>query len=117
MTRYLPVTNPPQWLLDGLLKEDRLETCPDCGVNIGEQHIDGCDWAVCLSTMQQRLSCDCGNCGEEVFDGVSIYAKVAYKYKLVVFDCGSIYFDLNKAAELAQKLASKHKKEGSTFTI
>lgn len=45
--------------------------CPDCAVEPGTEHTDGCDVARCLETGLQRLSClqrwhDCGN---EVWSG------------------------------------------------
>ena len=31
------------------------QRCPDCQVGIGEEHREGCDWALCLHTGEQRL--------------------------------------------------------------
>ena len=34
-----------------------MNSCPDCGVEPGQQHHDGCDVARCLWTGTQRLMC------------------------------------------------------------
>lgn len=33
--------------------------CPDCAVEVGEPHRDGCDVEICTSCGVQRLMCDC----------------------------------------------------------
>lgn len=57
------------------------QTCPDCGVGVGEAHVydevdGGCDVARCLVTGLQRLMCDADHaadqdCGHDVWTGWS----------------------------------------------
>lgn len=35
------------------------EKCHDCNVNIGKQHLPGCDMEECPFCHQQLISCDC----------------------------------------------------------
>ena len=40
------------------------ERCPDCGVEIGEKHLDGCDVERCPNCGRQLITCGCSD--EEV---------------------------------------------------
>ena len=95
--------NPPQWLLDGLMEEEKktsTRACPDCGVPVGKPHVDGCDVAECLTCGGQRLSCDCEESGEDIWTGFWPGIKECYEHKLVCFDTTSksLRFDLNENA-------------------
>jgi hypothetical protein len=102
---FYPMDNPPQWLLDGLFAEEKKNSkgsCHDCGVPPGQNHIEGCDVARCRNPkshkMTQRLGCNCGNCGEDIWTGIWPGIQECYEKKLVCFDTStnSVYFDLNR---------------------
>jgi hypothetical protein len=38
---------------------ESLMNCPDCSAEIGENHLNGCDWECCAACGTQRLSCHC----------------------------------------------------------
>lgn len=38
-------------------KEPEFEKCPDCQVDVGERHLDGCDTTRCRFTGKQQLMC------------------------------------------------------------
>jgi hypothetical protein len=55
-----------------LLKDmTRREFCNDCGVSIGELHIDGCDTESCTECSLQRISCECDSDNREKWTGIS----------------------------------------------
>jgi len=43
----------------GIVSIGELRNCPDCNVNPGEPHEDGCDVELCSSCKGQRLMCEC----------------------------------------------------------
>lgn len=61
---------------DGVFLLEFQDTCPDCGVAVGQSHLKdsvdgGCDIARCLVTGQQRLMCDRDHdCGHDLWEGV-----------------------------------------------
>jgi len=104
---FYRIENPPQWMLDGLLADEKktaTRSCPDCAVKVGEKHVNGCDVARCLKTKRQRLGCDCEECGEDVWTGLWPGIQECYDNKLVCFDTATktLRFNLNTNAVLQQ---------------
>ena len=114
MKMFYPIKNPPKWLLDGLYNEERSQAgkCPDCQADIGAPHEDGCDVARCLNTKIQKLQCDCGKCGKDMWTGLWPGTQVAYDLHLVCFDTAtnSIMFDLNSVTIIEQDNAKSEEK-------
>jgi hypothetical protein len=104
---FYPFKKPPQWLLDALYKEEVervVNLCPDCGVSPKQAHADACDVAHCLNTKIQRLQCDCGECGEDIWTGLWPGVQRAYEKGWICFDTASegIMFDLNRVVVFEQ---------------
>lgn len=108
---FHPVENPPAWLLDGLLNDDKRDSpCHDCGVDIGMAHKDGCDIAVCHNTGIQMLQCTCGDCPDDLWTGFWPGVLTAHKMGLVCYDTATktVGFDLNAATIATQLQAQGH---------
>lgn len=102
---FFQVKNPPQWMLDNLLKEDESDQCPDCQAGRSEAHSESCDVARCHNTGVQRIQCCCpGGCTEDIWDGHWPGIQRAYDRKLVCYDTASgfVMLDLNAAAIAVQ---------------
>lgn len=122
---FVIVKNPSQELLDSLLKEDKKgagRPCPDCGVAKGKKHSGGCDVARCLSCGGQRLSCDCKEPGEDIWDGLWPGTRECYDKKYVaewVYDGVGLpkhnyhTFDYNRLASEKAKAHSKRNSHGT----
>lgn len=98
---FYSITNPPQWMLDGLLNEEKKTShrnCPDCSVKVNEKHLTNCDVARCTVCSGQLLSCGCDNGSPDVWTGLWPGVVDAYELKLVCFDTATmtVCFDLNE---------------------
>jgi hypothetical protein len=55
-----------------LLKDiEKRKYCNDCGVSIGELHVDGCDIEACTECGLQRISCECNSNDREKWTGIA----------------------------------------------
>lgn len=72
-------------IVEALWKEEQvgIKECRDCGVQVGEKHIPGCDKAVCPSCKIQALQCECGSEEMNVWDGLYPGTRDCYEKKLI----------------------------------
>ncbi len=105
---FVIIDSPPQDLLDRLWDEAsrNLGSCSDCGVPAGDPHNYGCDVAQCEKTGAQRLTCGCGDCGADVWDGVWPGTRDCYELRFVCRcqDTGNFMFDYNRLAVLTSQV-------------
>jgi len=47
-----------------------LRACHDCGVEVNQKHLRGCDVARCLKCGGQRLGCDCKRGHGDIWTGI-----------------------------------------------
>ena len=66
--------------------------CHDCQVSAGEWHHDGCDVERCPNTFEQRISCECGNCGPKT---LTLQAKVPFGFECEVVRHAVAYYEDN----------------------
>ena len=59
-------------------------SCPDCGVEPGEQHDPNCDVSMCTSCGMQRLSCDCEDGETDIWSGIWPGIKECYDQRAVL---------------------------------
>jgi hypothetical protein len=101
MLMWIKIDNPSQDLLDKLLADAVINSsaCPDCGVKIGDRHLNMCDVERCLRCGSQRISCNCDDSvGHGIWTGIWPGCIEAYYLKLVCKwgDNGDPQFDLNE---------------------
>jgi DNA-directed RNA polymerase subunit RPC12/RpoP len=108
MSYWTIIENPSQEMLDSLLSTEkgRVGKCPDCGVDVGEEHYQNCDVARCTKCGGQYISCDCSIRSKAIDNWSGLWPGVQYAYdhKLVCKDpAGNLSFDLNRVAVLTHK--------------
>lgn len=64
-------------------KQTKRERCPDCGVTIGEEHLDGCDVARCDICGGQAISCGHTEENHDKWDGLWPGTRECYERKLI----------------------------------
>ena len=101
-----------------LLKDMKLKhCCYDCGVSIGELHVEGCDVESCTECGMQKLSCECEAEDRETWTGIDHYniRKLCEEHDLytkwetgkgwvpAAKDDKDSHHDLNRGAKLLMK--------------
>ncbi len=54
-----------------LVKDMERTPCPDCGVDVGNVHLKGCDTERCTQCKGQSLSCNCDTKEREAWSGIA----------------------------------------------
>jgi hypothetical protein len=51
-----------KYSIDGTMIRPKpvVQTCPDCGIRVGQAHVNDCDVKQCSACGGQRASCECG---------------------------------------------------------
>jgi hypothetical protein len=117
---WVPMPNPSQELLDQLYKEALTDQpCNDCGAEVGEPHVPGCDVARCTICGGQDISCDCEDAPRpfmQLWEGLWPGKKDAYEEGLVTVwsRTGVPSFDLNEV--FSRRLAGTLKRQ-RTFIV
>lgn len=99
---FIKLKKPPKWMLEGLLNEEKERPCPDCAAPPGHEHDDNCDVARCLKGgFRQRLTCDCGDCGRDIWTGLWPGTAECFRRGLVAMDTltSRVGFDFNSLQE------------------
>ena len=68
---------------DDWVGDEENPTCGDCGVHVGEKHLDMCDIERCPACGMQFISCDCGikyELQEKDMKDLDVYIKKQEKY-------------------------------------
>lgn len=68
---------------DDWVGDEENPTCGDCGVHVGEKHLDMCDIERCPDCGMQFISCDCGikfELQENDMKDLDVYIKKQEKY-------------------------------------
>ena len=77
--------------------------CPDCGVHIGQQHLEDCDVARCTKCGMQAISCDEHlDSPKDIWEGLWPGTEECYRRKLIAF-YGSWSFDYDELAIIKAK--------------
>ena len=64
-------------------KSAEKKNCPDCGMEVGEHHFEGCDVARCTKCGCQRIGCDCKGGKPDVWTGIWPGTLEALEQKLI----------------------------------